>query len=405
MRTPLTNKTYIKTATASVPLFYPRSQMLPGTKIKGFKTNKRLIDGLASCESVVFSMYWKPVGDSLLFLSVVQACHEYLKLIRDNQIPELLVDDQFSSLVKHIPILSSCKSIKNGVSWFKETVRRGKKVTLVTDDDPFKMPEKPPVFNTEEYVYPKFYEILNGGQVKEYPSRPARYFLTFEREVGVMLKSDPNCSLPDFIMSSDDKLRRKCVRNFKFNPDENRMRFIAIVSQAGMAEKKFGSLRYLNITDKIIRDDKKDIVLFLANSKEESPSEWLQVLGRAKSRKYKVRFINTDDFELLAYIFARCRLVVGNDTGFSHLAAMSKKSPIASNVPCIVTYSRHDYGKWSTGKENVYPIATELSEYLRENNISISRDKIDVSKWGMKEWACSIPEEAVVKKINSIWRK
>ncbi len=379
--------------------------MQSGELISGFQVNRKLIDGLTKAEVVFFSMFWKPIGDSFLFLSVLTACLEYLQLTRLNNMPKIIIDDTFSNLIRHLNILTEYEFISHAVDWFKQSVRENKNVVLITDDDPFTMGESPAVFNTEEYVYPKFHEKLVDGDIIDYPSRPARYFLTFEREVGIRLKSDPNLSLPDFIMNDDITLTQKCINDFGIDLDTPGLTFLGVINQTSMVEKKFGGLRYLEVIDKLYELNKNIAVLFLANTKEESPSEWLAVLEKIKKSPYKVYLIDSRDFELLAYMFARCKLVLGNDTGFSHLAAMCKRSLLAPNVPCVITYSRHDYGKWSTGKENVYPVVTELSQYLKDSNSSISRDKIDVTNWGLKEWAYSISEDAVFNRIKKIWEK
>lgn len=377
--------------------------MRAGQQIIGFKTNKNLIHGLLNCDKVLFSMYWKPLGDSFLFLSAIEACIEYLKLVRSNKMPELLIDDKFSSLIKHVPVLQSAKIIENGICWFKDEIKKGSKVVLITDDDPFKKSEKYPTFNSEDYQYPKFYETLGNGRKIDFASRPARYFLTFEREVGIKLLSNPNQSLPDFVMPKNKGLQKLCLEKFGFNPDDENKEFFTIVSVAGMVQKKFGLLRYTKLAEKLLKNKPDGLALILANSKEESPNEWLKFEEKVSKSRARIKTINSDDFELLTYIFARCKFVLGNDTGFSHLAAMSRISPSKRQVPTFVIYSRHDYRKWATGKENVCPVTTRLSRYLSDNNLSISRDKIDVTKWGIKEWAYSITPNQIYKKINKEW--
>lgn len=394
----LTNKTYIKTASSAVSLFYPRRLMKSGTNIQGFKINRLLVEGLNNCEYVVVKLYWNPIGDSLLFLSVVQACYDYLRLNRVVQ-PKWVIDDGYSSFIKHVPILSKAIVVKDSLNWFKNEFLSGKKAVLLTDDDPFSTQPAPPIFNSEEYTYPKFVEQISNVSMKEYSSRPARYFLTFEREVGTVLITEPNESLPDFIMSYSPSSRKKCIRQFSFDPDNKNLNFIGIISQSKLVEKRFGSLRFLKVAENLAEKHKNCRILLLANPNEESPLEWIKIKEIIKNNK-NIKLISAKDFELLAYILARCRLTIGNDTGFSHLAAMSKTSKKAEGVPVFIIYSRHDYGKWSTGKNNVHPITTLLSEYLRKNNMSISRDKIDMMNWGLKEWAYSISISSVVKTVE-----
>ncbi|MBI5358594.1 hypothetical protein HZB69_03160 [Candidatus Amesbacteria bacterium] len=378
----LDNSSYIKTATASVPLFYPRYKMKPGDKIDGYITNKKLIEGLLNCEYIFLTLYWKPVGDSLLFLSVAQACFEYLQLTRDTQ-PKWIVDDQYQELIRHIGFLKDADMVFKALDRFKSMIKNNQKAVLITDDDPFKMANVPPIFNSEEYVYPKFVEKDSSIIIKEYSSRPARYFLTFEREVGKRLISDPNNSLPNFVFDSQKT---------------NSGKIMCIVSQASRPEKKFGTTRFIKLAKRLFDSKLVDIVYLLANSKEESPSEW--ILVRRLLEKYKDWLILVEDkkFEETAELFSKSQIVLGNDTGFTHLAAMSVNNMGRPKV--FILYSRHDYSKWSTGKDNVYPIVTKLSEYLKNNNMSIQRDGIDLSKWGSEEWSYSIPINRVENMIK-----
>lgn len=397
-----TTAEYIPSATAEIELFYKRSQMSPGDSIKGFEVNKQLIQGLNTCDTVIFSMFWKPIGDSLLFVSIIKACYEYLKLTRSDNMPNFLLDAKFSNLVKHISFLKDVETIPEAVTWYKRLPDRTKYV-LITDDDIFEKDENTFVFNSEEYQYPKFFEINSDGVKVEYSSRPARYFLTFEREVGTVLQSDPNTAIPDFITEKNETLRNAAIEKYGFDPDDESTKYIGVVSQASMVEKKFGSMRFMEVAKELAKDFSDSKIIFLANPKEESSEEWWQLL---KEFNENAILIDSEDFELLSYIFARCHFVFGNDTGFTHLAAMSKKDLNSSNTLVFSTYSRHDYKKWSTGKSNVHAIATELAEYLMQNNMSIGRDKIDVKKeWGFKEWALSISEERLTNTIRDYFKK
>ena len=382
----LTNTSYITTATASVPLFYPRSQMKAEDKIKGFSVNQNLLKGLQDCQYVVLSMYWKPVGDSLLFLSVAQACFEYLQLTRDVQ-PKWIIDDQHGNLIKHIPFLKGADYIPKALEEFKIMIKDGQKAVLVTDDDPFKADNNPPIFNSEQYVYPKFIE-KDLDTIKEYPSRPARYFLTFEREVGIRLISDPNESLPDFVFDRKSK---------------NNKKMMCLVSQASRPEKKFGTSRFIKLAKRLYDAKIVDKAYLFANSKEESPLEWILVKKLIEKYKDWLVLVENMGFEEMAELFSKSKIVIGNDTGFTHLAAMSVSSIGRPKVFTI--YSRHDYGKWSTGKNNIYPLFKKLSEYLSKNNMSIQRDKIDVTSWGSEEWAYSVSISRVEKFIKKICLK
>lgn len=393
----LTYKKYITTETACVELYYDRPQMKYGEAITGYEINETLKKGLLECEEVVFSMYWKPLGDSFLFLSVIQATHEFLLITRPNNLPKYILDSTFSNLLRHIDILESAEIVNNAIDYFKDKHNSGTKAALVTDDDPFTLENYPVIFNSENYIYPKF---INKKHSIEYISRPARYFLTFERELGVRLKSDPNDSLPVFNLKYDKKTEEKIENKYKIKVSDN-IDSIAIISQAGEIEKRYGTLKFLKLYKTLKQKLKLSKCFLIANWKEESPEEWFKV-KKLLATNPDIILIDTENFEILSYIFSRCRFVIGNDTGFSHLAAMSKNLTNNQLPKVIILYSRHDFGKWSTGKSNVIPIATKLAKYLTKNNMSLRRDKIDEKIKGKNEWVFSINEKIIIKNIMNL---
>lgn len=394
----LTNKNYIQTESTALPLFYNRNRMCPGDLIEGFETNNKLIKGLMECSTVVADMFWKPVGDSLLFLSVLQAAEDYLNLTRHSSKPKWVLGKKFSELLVHIPFLKDARIVGSGTQWFKDSYQRGDKVVFITDEDPFVL-DGAPIFNSECYKYPKFVEVdTTGNLIAEYPSRPARYYLTFEREVGCVLR-DPNESLPEFVMSYDLKISQSIKDKYSIDIDDKRSKYVAIISQTSKVEKKFGTLRFLKMIENLL-GDKSLHVLFLANRHEESPQEWLKFSNEISRIAGSATVLDSEDFEELAYIFARCRVIVGNDTGFSHLASMSKVNQNSVLNPTFIVYSEHDFSKWGSGKSNVKPITTKLSRYLATHSYSVRRDKIILAEWGKEAWAYYISINKVLKNIR-----
>lgn len=393
----LTYKKYIKAETATIDLYYDRPLMNYGDQILGYEINETLKKGLIECEEIVFSMYWKPLGDSFLFLSVIQAAHEFLLITRPNNLPKYILDSKFSNLLRHIDILGRAEIVNNAIDYFKNKHILGIKVALVTDDDPFTLENDPAIFNSENYIYPKF---TNKKHHIEYTSRPARYFLTFEREVGVRLNSNPNDSLPVFDLKDNKKIEEEIKNKYKIKISDD-INSIAIISQAGEIEKRYGTLKFLNLYKILKQKLKRTRCFLIANWKEESPEEWFKVKKMLADHK-DIILIDTEDFEMLSYIFSRCKFVIGNDTGFSHLAAMSKNLTNNQLPKVIILYSRHDFGKWNTGKSNVIPIATKLAKYLTKNNMSLRRDKIDEKIKGKNEWVFSINEKIIIKNIMNL---
>ncbi len=394
----------IISATSRVPLYYPRSILRPGTSLSEFSKyqgNPYLIAGLHQAKEIVISLFWRPIGDTLLFLSVVQACYEYICLTGRTDDVTWLVTDAHSSLIKHIPYLNTARTVFEATRYFRKKMNVGYPIALITDDDPEPGLHRAPVFNSEEFMYPEYVEYLPNGEQKKYISRPARYFLTFEREVNMVLKSEPSLALPEFTLPYNQTVNAYIYKKYGFDPDDDIL-LVALISVSGVVQKRFGTLRYIKLAMKLLEDNPSYHFILIANSREESPDEWLLVKDVLKKRHSNITLISGESQELLAYLFSRCEFVIGNDTGLSHLAAMSKVGESLQPPQVFILYSRHDFGKWSTGKGNVHPISTKLSRYLRNKNMSVRRDNINLSIWKNEAWAYSISENEILTELRSV---
>lgn len=401
------NSKYIETASSAVKLFYPRSDMAIGeTIISQYIPNSKLLNALKKTDELYIYLYLKPLGDSILFLSTVQATLDYLKLTRSENMPVLYAQKDMGNLLKHCNLFKDALYIDEVEEQFAKTSKK-KTVVMVTDGAPFEFNDPSFVFNTEDYVYPKFIEVKDGKIIKEYPSRPARYYLTFEREVGVVLATDPNDSLPMFELPDlpdlDKTLQDKIKLSFNFKKFDLYISLITFV-HSKERQKQFGILRYLEVASKIQKNltNKKVCFVLFAHGREERGS-WNNVLQYIDQHpELHVVIYDSNNLEEIAYILARMNLNIGNDTGISYLASISRKENGISLIPTIITYSRHDFGKWSSGHTNVFPIYTKLARHLTDTNRSVGRDKIDLTSWGTEELAVSIPVETVVNKALSI---
>lgn len=384
-------KIYIKNTSSAVPLYYYRSRMKPGAKINSdCLPNTKLVNALHKCNKLFVNLYLKPLGDSILFLSVVKAVLEYLKIIRPKSLPVIYAQEEMANLFRHCKLFKRAKFIKNIEDEFKNTSKK-EIVAMVTDTDPFQYFDPSHVFNTESYLYPKFIEKVNKGFSKEYKSRPAKYYLTFEREVGIVLDGDPNKSMPEFIMndskSMEEKLRKMSIE-FK-----NDTVYIGLISYVGQNEvqKQFGVLRYLKVAKLLSRKSKKKLSFILFVNKNEEKANWKSIVKFInKNKTLDIHFYKGRNLEEIAYILARTKINIGNDTGISHLATLCRNGKQYGLVQTFITYSRHDFDKWNTGLGNVTPVSTKLADYLTQNSKSISKNNIDLKQWNGLDRATKI---------------
>jgi hypothetical protein len=80
-------------------------------------------------------------------------------------------------------------------------------------------------------------------------------------------------------------------------------------------------------------------------------------------------------------LFATAGLVIGNDTGLTHLAALTQgrtgKSP-----EVIGLHGRHAATKWTTGRDNHHAVTTPFAQMLAAADRCPVRDGLDDRNWG-----------------------
>jgi ADP-heptose:LPS heptosyltransferase len=84
-----------------------------------------------------------------------------------------------------------------------------------------------------------------------------------------------------------------------------------------------------------------------------------------------------------------CDLVVGNDTGLTHLAAATR-SPDGRGPQVIGLHARHSHTKWRTGLPWHHAIATAFSDKMHREDRCPVRDRIDDRDFGAASEITSI---------------
>lgn len=80
-------------------------------------------------------------------------------------------------------------------------------------------------------------------------------------------------------------------------------------------------------------------------------------------------------------VFATAELVIGNDTGLTHLAALTRGAS-GGSPEVIGLYGRHSAAKWTTGRSNDHSMATMFSQMLTASDRCPVRDNLDDGAWG-----------------------
>ncbi|MEU0153980.1 glycosyltransferase family 9 protein [Micromonospora fulviviridis] len=93
-------------------------------------------------------------------------------------------------------------------------------------------------------------------------------------------------------------------------------------------------------------------------------------------------------------LFAAAELVIGNDTGLTHLAALTIRTD--GTQPHVVgLYGRHGYAKWITGSAGHHAVATPFSHLMSVADACPVRDRYDDTLWSTASDLRAIPAKVI----------
>lgn len=93
-------------------------------------------------------------------------------------------------------------------------------------------------------------------------------------------------------------------------------------------------------------------------------------------------------------VFASAELVVGNDTGLTHLAALTQR-PDGTGPQVVGIYGRHPHTKWTTGSERHHAVATSFSQMLSVADRCPVRDHLDEPLWSSAASLAALPADEI----------
>jgi hypothetical protein len=104
-------------------------------------------------------------------------------------------------------------------------------------------------------------------------------------------------------------------------------------------------------------------------------------------------------------VFASAEIVIGNDTGLTHLAALTCR-PDGTSPHVIGLYGRHAHTKWTTGADHHHAIATPFSQMLAAADRCPVRDRLDDSAWSGSARLAGIPAQLIAETAARVagWR-
>jgi hypothetical protein len=95
-------------------------------------------------------------------------------------------------------------------------------------------------------------------------------------------------------------------------------------------------------------------------------------------------------------VFAAAQLVIGNDTGLTHLAALTSR-PDGSGPQVVGLYGRHAHTKWITGSSRHHAVATPFSAMVAAADRCPVRDQLDDAVWSDAADLHAIPASMIAE--------
>jgi ADP-heptose:LPS heptosyltransferase len=209
-------------------------------------------------------------------------------------------------------------------------------------------------------------DLLDEERVEIHAALPMRYYLSAEQTLGVRLPAD-QAPTPTF-MSSER------VRPFH-------VAFVSATSWPG--RKDYGASGFARIASALV---------------ERCSVPWtFSLITSADARS-----VTLDGIEVLTGmdavdcldVFGSAEVVIGNDTGLTHLAALTER-PDGTGPQVIGLYGRHAYTKWTTGTERHHAIATPFSQMLAYADRCPVRDQLDDALWAESANLTNVPAELI----------
>lgn len=209
-------------------------------------------------------------------------------------------------------------------------------------------------------------DVLDEEQVEVHAALPMRYYLIAEQTLGVRLPAN-RAPLPAFSSSEP-------VQPFHV---------VFVATTSWPSRKDYGVDRFAAIAR-------------ILTERQSASWTFTLVVGEAPSA------IPRADIEILAGldaadcvdVFASAEVVIGNDTGLTHLAALTERSD-GTGPHVIGLYGRHAHTKWTTGRRRHHAIAAPFSQMLSAADRCPVRDNLDDELWATTSSLGQMPAEMI----------
>ncbi|MGD3109409.1 glycosyltransferase family 9 protein [Streptomyces sp. YGL11-2] len=200
---------------------------------------------------------------------------------------------------------------------------------------------------------------------RAHPDLPARHYLALERRLGVRLPGTAPFA-PTLTARSSDLVEQLRTAGWFSG-----LTIAAITATSWPERKDYTVQRFIEVAQRIAHARGVPTQLLLIGGQ----SGGVHAAAESPSRNIQVLRLDGMSAIHLADLFPRCDLVVGNDTGLTHLAALTRR-PDGAGPPVLGLYARHSHSKWRTGQSHHHAVATDLSDRMHQGDLCPVRDAI-----------------------------
>lgn len=334
------------------PLGYRRS-ITPVTAPLPDGADPVLVEQLAECARIRVA-FAGGLGDALLALSAVRALWDWCALNRRENMPALTWVGPYADLLRTAVLGPPPSDHADGHHGADLLVgdhaglrlldhgEAGPRPAVLCD------PAAPPCRTDGWYAHPDL---------------PARHYLHLERRLGQRLPGEAPFAprLLASIPTGDP-------------PRAPGLLAAAVTATSRPDRKDAGTALFISALDHVAEHLDLPVRLIVIGGKTTRASR----LDRIRATP-RVTAVVLDGAALpdLAALFPTLDLVVGNDTGLTHLAALATAADRITGPPVIGLYARHSHGKWRTGWPHHHALATGFSDWMHRTDRCPVRDDID----------------------------
>jgi ADP-heptose:LPS heptosyltransferase len=221
------------------------------------------------------------------------------------------------------------------------------------------VPERPPTW----------LDMAGGDEIEVHAALPMRYYLELEQALGVRLPLD-TAPAPSF----ESDVRAASPFHVVF-----------VETTSWPRRKNYGIVGFAGIARELVESRSAPWQFSIVQHADRSASEVTRAFDGLPCE-----VLGSLDAVGCIGLFASAELVVGNDTGLTHLAALTRRGD--GTAPQVVgIYGRHAHAKWTTGLAWHHAVATRFSQMMAVSDACPVRDGIDDAAWGASSEVRRLP--------------